>query len=128
MEDSKDTKQSHEGVNPVRAGLFGHCPRCGKGALFNGYLELARQCDVCQLDGAYEDAADGPAALIVFLAGFIIVVLALLVEIYYTPSYWVHAVLWLPLSILIPLGMLRPLKGMMIGLQYKNNAREARFD
>ena len=114
--------------HPVRSSLTGHCPRCGKGKLFDGYLELAKQCKYCDLDYDFADAADGPAVFVILVAGFIIVLMAVLVEIYYKPPYWVHAVLWLPLGILIPLGMLRPLKGALVGMQYKNNAREARFD
>src|SRR5688572_25698412 len=37
------------------------CPRCGKGKLFDGFLTLARQCDVCGLDYSFADPADGPA-------------------------------------------------------------------
>jgi len=29
-------------VSPLRAGLRGHCPRCGKGALFDGFLKIAQ--------------------------------------------------------------------------------------
>ena len=76
----------------------------------------------------FADAADGPAVFIVLIAGFVIVVLALLVELYYKPAYWIHALLWLPLGIGLPLLMLGPLKGMMIGLQYRTNAKEATFE
>ncbi|MCF6198171.1 MAG: DUF983 domain-containing protein [Hyphomicrobiaceae bacterium] len=114
--------------HPVRSGFTGHCPRCGKGKLFDGYLELAKTCTHCGLDNDYVDAADGPAVFVVLFAGFLIVLMALLVEIYYMPPYWVHAALWAPLAIIIPLGMLRPLKGALVGVQYKNSAKEARFD
>lgn len=128
MEKPDLTEQSYTGVNPFAAGVMGHCPRCGEGALFDGYLNLAKTCDVCDLDNEYIDSADGPAVLVILVAGFLVVAMALLVEIYYQPPYWVHAILWLPLGILIPLGMLRPLKGAFIGLQYRNNAKEAQFD
>ena len=114
--------------SPIGAGFAGHCPRCGEGQLFDGYLNLAQKCKTCDLDYDVVDAADGPAVFVILVAGFLIVAAALLVEIYYQPPYWVHAVLWLPLGILVPLGMLRPLKGALIGLQYKNSAREAQFD
>ena len=107
---------------------MGRCPRCGSGALFEGYLDLATQCSDCDLKNGFADAADGPAVFVILVAGFIVVALAVFVEISYQPPYWVHAVLWGPLAILIPLAMLRPLKGALVGLQYKNSAKEARFD
>ena len=113
--------------HPVRSGFSGHCPRCGKGKLFAGFLQLAERCDNCDLDYGFADSADAPAVFVILLAGFVTVVGALLVEVTYQPPYWIHAVLWLPLAILLPLTILRPLKGAMVGLQYKNRAREARF-
>ena len=127
MNEPHNWQENNAVANPIKAGLTGRCPRCGRGALFDGYLELAKKCDVCSLDNDYVDSADGPAVLVVLVAGFIVVMMALIVEIYYQPPYWVHAVLWLPLAILIPLGMLRPLKGWFVAMQYRNSAKEAQF-
>ena len=128
MDKSKQSGGNHYSGSPALAGFRGRCPRCGTGPLFDGYLTLAEKCTHCDLDNDYVDAADGPAVVVILLAGFIVVVMALLVEIYYMPPYWVHALLWLPLGILIPLGMLRPLKGWFVAMQYRNNAKQARFD
>ncbi len=126
-----DINQPYDGertASSIIAGFKGRCPRCGTGALFDGYLTLAKKCNHCDLDNDYADSADGPAVLVILVAGFIVVFMAMLVEIYYMPPYWVHAILWLPLGILIPLGMLRPLKGWFIALQYRNSAKQALFD
>jgi uncharacterized protein (DUF983 family) len=61
------------------------------------------------------------------LAGAIVVVAALITEILFQPPYWVHAALWLPLIVLVTLGPLRPMKGLMIALQYHHKAAESRF-
>ena len=127
MQKSKQNPESYGDVNPTMAGLRGKCPRCGEGALFEGYLNLAKKCNNCDLDNDFIDSADGPAVLVILVAGFIVVLMALLVELYYMPPYWVHAILWLPLGILIPLGMLRPLKGLFVGMQYRNSAEQAQF-
>ena len=76
------------------------CPRCGKGKLFDGFLTLAPRCEACGLDYSFVDAGDGPAVFVMFIAGFIVVGSALVVEVMYEPPYWVHAVLWLPLILL----------------------------
>ena len=52
---------------------------------------------------------------------------ALIVEALYHPPYWVHAVLWLPLILVVTLGPLRPMKGLMIALQYHHKAAEQKF-
>ena len=78
-------------------GLACRCPRCGRGKLYAGFLDLRANCEACGLDYAFIDAGDGPAIFIIMLAGAIVVTCALIVEVKYQPPYWLHAVLWLPL-------------------------------
>ena len=56
----------------------------------------------------------------------LVVIAALITEVVYQPPYWVHAALWLPLILLVTLGPLRPIKGLMIALQYHHKAAEGR--
>ena len=51
-----------------------------------------------------------------------------MVEVKYTPPFWVHALIFGPMVLIVCLGLLRPMKGLMIALQYRNNAREGRLD
>lgn len=111
----------------IGAGLMCRCPRCGQGRLFDGFLALRPRCSACGLDYDFADAGDGPAVFIILLAGFIVVGAALVVEALYHPPYWVHAMLWLPLILIVTLGPLRPMKGLMIALQYYHKAAEGRF-
>jgi uncharacterized protein (DUF983 family) len=111
----------------ILAGLSCACPRCGKGKLFKGYVTLRPRCDVCGLEYSFADAGDGPAVFIILIAGFIVVGAALVTEILYQPPFWVHAVLWLPLILIVTLGPLRPMKGLLIALQYHHKAAEERF-
>lgn len=112
----------------IRTGLSCSCPRCGTGKLFQGFLTLRPRCDGCGLDYSFADAGDGPAVFIMFLAGFIVVGAALVTEVKYQPPFWVHALLWLPLILVVTIGPLRPMKGLMIALQYHHKAEERRFD
>jgi uncharacterized protein (DUF983 family) len=111
----------------ILAGLSCRCPRCGQGKLFQGFLALRPRCEACGLDFSFADSGDGPAVFIMFLAGFIVVGAALITEVLYQPPFWVHAALWLPLILIVTLGPLRPMKGLMIALQYHHKAAEARF-
>jgi uncharacterized protein (DUF983 family) len=114
-------------TSTLGAGIVGRCPACGRGKLFSGYLTLAPRCSSCGLDYDFADAGDGPAVFVILVAGFIVVGAALLVEVAYAPPYWVHAALWGPLAVLLPLLLLRSFKGALIGLQYKHKAQEGRL-
>jgi len=112
--------------SPYATGLAGRCPRCGEGALFDGFLKLKPRCSVCGLDYKFADSADGPAVFIMLIAGFVVLGAALYVEIAYEPPIWLHLVIWLPLAIAICLALLRPMKGLAVALQYVNKAEEGR--
>ena len=112
---------------PIKRGICGRCPRCGKGKLFQGFLTLAPRCDRCGLYYSFADSADGPAFFAMFISGFIVVFAALAVEVLYRPPFWVHAVLWLPLIVVTTLLPLRPIKGVLIALQYHHQAAEGRL-
>ncbi|MDE2579581.1 MAG: DUF983 domain-containing protein [Hyphomicrobiales bacterium] len=112
---------------PIATGLAGRCPRCGAGHLFSGFLTVAPKCDHCGLDFSFADAGDGPAIFVMLIAGFIIVGLALWLEIAYEPPMWVYAAVFIPLTLIVCLGMLRPLKGILIALQYRNKAEQGRM-
>ena len=121
-------QRSSAARSPVRAGLAGRCPRCEKGKLFQGFLSLRPRCDLCGLDYAFADAGDGPAVFVILFAGFIVVGAALVVEVLYQPPFWLHATLWGPLILLLTLGPLRPLKGLLVALQYHHDAAEGRLE
>lgn len=112
---------------PIARGLRGRCPRCGEGRLFEGFLKLRPACERCGLDFGFADAGDGPAVFVILLGGAIVVAAALITEVVYQPPYWLHALLWLPLILLVTLLPLRPLKGVMIALQYHHRAQEGRL-
>jgi len=110
-----------------RSGLACRCPRCGKGPLLRGLLELRPRCEACGLDYGFADAGDGPAVFVILIAGFIVVGSALVVEFKYEPPIWVHAALWGPLILATTLLPLRLIKGVLIALQYHHKAAEGRL-
>ena len=108
----------------LRTGLLARCPRCGEGPLFKGFLDVAPSCASCGLDYAKVDSGDGPAVFVILILGFIVVFLALWVELKYEPPTWVHLVLWVPLILVGVLGMLRPFKATLVALQYRHKATQ----
>ena len=123
-----DHEKLNTPVSPIKAGLGCKCPKCGKGKLYDGFLDLDKQCSVCGLDYANFDSGDGPAVFIILILGFFTVRMALFVEVTFQPPLWLHAIIWAPVIIGGSIGMLRPAKGMMIAMQYLYNAREGKLD
>jgi uncharacterized protein (DUF983 family) len=114
-------------ASTLAAGIMGRCPACGRGKMFSGYLTPAPRCNSCRLDYSFADAGDGPAVFVILVTGFIVVGAALCVEMVYAPPYWLHALLWGSLAILLPLVLLRSFKGVLIALQYKHKAQEGQL-
>ena len=114
--------------NPYVAGARGRCPNCGKGRLFEGFLRVSPTCEACSFDLAAADSGDGPAVFIILIVGFLVSFAALFTEVALRPPIWVHLVIWLPLTAVLCLAMLRPMKGLMLAAQFANKASEARSD
>ena len=74
------------------------------------------------------DAGDGPAVFVILIIGFIVVGLALWMEVNVNPPLWLHFALWIPLTLVLSLGALRLAKGVLITLQYANKAAEGRLE
>jgi uncharacterized protein (DUF983 family) len=111
----------------ISRGLRGRCPQCGEGSLFRGFLNLRPRCEKCGLDNDFADAGDGPAVFVILIGGFLVVFAALITEVLYRPPFWLHAVLWVPLILLVTLLPLRVLKGLMIDLQFHHKAQEGQW-
>ena len=108
---------------PLKDALHSKCPKCHEGALFKpGWnMEVNETCPHCQLAlSAHNDSADGPAVFLIFILGFLLVPLALLLEVALSPPLWVHAVLWTIIALGITIGSLKPLKAYIIALEYKH--------
>jgi len=83
-------------------------------------LRVCQACEVCGLDLSAQDAGDGPAVFAILFLGMLVVGLAALVEIKFSPPVWVHLLLWAPLILIGAVAMLRPLKAGLIALQYRH--------
>jgi uncharacterized protein (DUF983 family) len=119
--------QPYAPQSPFVCGVRGTCPRCGRGKIFSKFLTLAPRCDTCGLNLGFADSGDGPAVFVTLLGGFLVLGAALWTELQYEPPFWVHLVVFLPLTLVVCLGLLRPLKGILIALQYRNKAEQGRL-
>ena len=115
-------------IDTIRAGLLCRCPACGRGRLFAGFLKVVDRCAVCGFDFTRLNTGDGAAVFVMQIAGGLVVFTALFIEIAFSPPMWVHLAIFLPLVLGLSLGLMRPGKGVMIALQMKNRAGEAKTD
>ena len=88
---------------------------------------FARACRECGLDYAAFNVGDGPAAFLTLGLGAIVTVFAITLELSLSPPWWVHVLLWVPITIGGALLALRVTKGVLIALEYRNAAREGRI-
>lgn len=99
-------------------GLGRHCPQCATGKAFRSYLKIVDRCEHCDAQLGTTRADDAPPYFTICIVGHIVVPLMLLVERFYAPSSWVHAALWVPLTILLTVAMLPYVKGGVLGMMW----------
>jgi uncharacterized protein (DUF983 family) len=109
---------ARDGWTAMLRGLRGRCPNCGKGRLFGAFLKVADQCPVCGETLHHHRADDAPAYFVILIVGHFVVPWSLAVEIAYAPPLWLHFSIWLPLTLIMSLALLQPIKGAIVAWQW----------
>lgn len=123
MADESHETKGQPGI--AAAALFGLCPKCGARTLFAGVAKFAPRCRACGLDFSSFNVGDGPAAFLTLIIGALITGLALWLEVTWHPPFWVHVVLWVPLTTLAVIWGLRAGKGALLAVEFQRRAKEA---
>jgi uncharacterized protein (DUF983 family) len=89
---------------------------------------VSPRCEACGFDLAKADSGDGPAVFVILIGGFLVAFGALFTELTLHPPVWVTLIIWLPMTLVVCLGLLRPFKGLMLAAQFMNKASEHRHD
>jgi uncharacterized protein (DUF983 family) len=110
-----------------QASLRGLCPRCGATGLFRGVVSFAGKCDGCALDFTQFNVGDGPAAFLIMIVGAVVTLCAVSLQLSVDPPFWVHILLWVPVTGALVVGLLRLAKGTLLVLEYRNRAREGKI-
>jgi uncharacterized protein (DUF983 family) len=118
--------EAESGLGFIWRSLACRCPRCGKGAVYEGFLKFTDRCVVCRLPIAKNDNGDGPAVFLIFIVGFALVPLALLIAMNVDWPLWLHGLIWGVVVMALTVGMLRPAKALTLALQYRH--RKEVFD
>lgn len=112
------------------AALSASCPRCNAGSLFaggglKGFVKFVDRCNNCGLDMTRFNVGDGPAAFLTLVVGTFVVILAVWLQLAVTPPWWVHVLLWVPLTIGGTMGGLRIAKAALLQAEFNRRASEA---
>ena len=111
----------------VRAALEARCPRCENAPLYDGWVKLAPRCRACGLDYGQFNVGDGPAAFLILIVGGLVTAMALILQVSASPPFWVHIILWVPITTALVIFCLRASKAALLILEYRNKAREGRI-
>jgi uncharacterized protein (DUF983 family) len=112
------SQSSRSLTSDLTRGFLGRCPCCGKGRIFGAFLKVNDRCSICGEELYHHRADDFPAYLVILIVGHLVVPMALYVETEFAPSYWIHLALWLPLTLGLAIGLLQPIKGAVIAVQW----------
>ena len=99
-------------------GLRCRCPNCGEGRLFASYLRSVDACSVCGEEIHHHRADDLPPYLTIFIVGHLVVAMFLAADEMVALPMWAHLAIWVPVTLVLSLGLLQPLKGATIALQW----------
>ena len=113
-------------IATIRQSLSCTCPKCHKGRLFKGRFSLSvvDTCDYCKFPLGKNDSGDGPAVFLIFILGFLLVPLALWLEVLMSPPLWVQGVLWTIVAMGICFFLMQPLKTYVIALQIRHRPND----
>ena len=100
----------------IGRGLLGRCPACGKAHLFNGFLRVVTACANCAAPLGLARADDAPPYITILVTGHIVVPLLFFVDRMSEPSTLVESLIFVPLTLFLALGLLRPIKGGTVGV------------
>src|SRR4029453_13014289 len=101
----------------VDVALRGACPRCGRGRLFRGLLGIVERCPEGGPAPPGNAGGDGPAFFVIMGLGPIVMIGVFWVEFRFEPPWWVHVLIWGPLTVGLAVWMLRGRKGWLIAQQ-----------
>jgi uncharacterized protein (DUF983 family) len=99
-------------------GALGRCPACGHAGLWASYLKVKPACPSCGTELHHHRADDAPPYFTMMIVGHVLVPIVIMVEIMYHPSYWLHAAIWLPVTLALTFVVMPVVKGAVIALQW----------
>jgi uncharacterized protein (DUF983 family) len=82
------------------------------------FLKVTPSCDRCGTEFHHHRADDLPPYLVIFLVGHLVGYGVLIGETRFELPIWLHLAIWPPLTLVLCLALLQPVKGAVVALQY----------
>jgi uncharacterized protein (DUF983 family) len=111
----------------MQAAFLGLCPDCGAKTLFSRVTRFADTCATCGVNFSRYNVGDGPAAFLIMGVGALILAGAILLHLTLAPPFWVHVVLWVPLTIGLTVAGLRVAKAVLLIIEHRKQAHEGQI-
>ncbi len=105
-----------------KSALSGLCPRCGAATLFEAPARIALTCENCGLSLAVLERGARLAGLVTILVAAVLIGLAMAIDIYLNPPFWLQVLVWAPLVMAVVIGTLRFYKTALLYRQYEVRA------
>ena len=102
-------------------GLIGRCPACGQGHIFNGFLRVVAECEHCGAPLGLARADDAPPYFTILIVGHIVIPALLIMQKTSDPPTWLLSAIFVPLTVVLAIGLIRPIKGATVGLMLTFN-------
>jgi uncharacterized protein (DUF983 family) len=102
----------------IKRGMLNRCPACGTGRLFRAFVKSVDNCAACGEDYSHQRADDLPPYLVITIVGHIVLGGYMGTDLVWPLTTWQHLAIWVPVTIILSLLMLQPIKGGVIGLQW----------
>lgn len=116
--EAQNTRPSRKVMRSLLRGATNRCMNCGKSTLFERFLKNKHACTECGEEFHHHRADDAPPYFTITIVGHIIIPALLVVEMLWLPPLWLHMVIWIPLTLLLSICLMQPVKGALIGLQW----------
>ncbi len=100
----------------LKNGLMSRCPKCGTGRLYKGFIEQVEQCGHCGEPLRRYNVGLLLPFVMIMIVTHVIVFVMLEIELSggATPGFYISVLV--PISLVVPLILMRPVKGALIGL------------
>ncbi|MES5096709.1 DUF983 domain-containing protein [Agrobacterium sp. BA1120] len=102
----------------IMRGMLSRCPACGNGHLFRAWLKPVDKCASCGEDMHHQRSDDLPPYISIMILGHVAVGGFMMTDTVFLVPMWVHFAIWVPITILVALLTIQPIKGGVIGLQW----------
>jgi uncharacterized protein (DUF983 family) len=106
-------------LQALRRGFAGRCPACGQSRMFTGWLRVQTSCAACTAPLGAVRADDAPPYFTIFIVGHVVIGVAVALDLLASLSVIAELAIFLPLTAIMSLALLRPVKGATVGLMLR---------